>query len=256
MAPLGLVLLLEQGVEAEAFGRRRREGERGRHELLRPRGGGQGLGAHDDHLPLRGHRVVLRQAVQEPAGGAVLAEPACEVHAGPPRGGRGHLVVAQREAAAVAAARRRPALELLGVERVGAAVKRRLVGGERREVVASSSRAREPPGRAEPGRRRGRGLGGEVGARAGDDGVEQVLGAEGEADQVLDAVVLDEEQAHDLGGVLRVQRAHPVEHHLGGLPGVHGVRPSQEVVRFLKGRRGKGGGEKRRITGRGAGARL
>ena len=207
MAPLGLVLLLEQGVEAEAFGRRRREGESGRHELLRPRGGGgQGLGAHDDHLPLRGLRVVVRQAVQEPAGGAVLAEPACKVHAGPPRGGRGHLVVAQREAAAVAAGRRRPALVLLRVERVGAAVERRLVGAERRQVVASasSSRAREPPRLAEPGRRRGRGLGGEVGARAGDDGEEQVLGAEGEADQVLDAVVLDEEQAHDLGGVVGV----------------------------------------------------
>jgi len=250
MAPLGLVLLLEQGVEAEAFGRRRREGESGRHELLRPRGrgGGQGLGAHDDHLPLRGLRVVVRQAVQEPAGGAVLAEPASEVHAGPPRGGRGHLVVAQREAAAVAGARRGPALVLLGVERVGAAVERRVVGGERRQVVASSSssRAREPPRRAEPGRRRrGRGLGGEVGARAGDDGVEQVLGAEGEADQVLDAVVLDEEQAHDLGGVLRVQRAHPVEHHLGGLPRVHGVRPAPRgrggSLLFLKGRRGRRG---------------
>jgi hypothetical protein len=47
MAPLVLVLVvLHQEVEADAFGRRRREGERGcRRELLRPRGG-QSLGAH------------------------------------------------------------------------------------------------------------------------------------------------------------------------------------------------------------------
>lgn len=46
----------------------------------------------------------------------------------------------------------------------------------------------------------------------GDDGVEQVLGAEGEADHVLLALVLDEEHAHDLGGEVRVQRLHPREH--------------------------------------------
>ena len=39
---------------------------------------------------------------------------------------------------------------------------------------------------------------------AGDEGVKEVLGAEGEADELLIAVVLDEEQAHDLGGVVGV----------------------------------------------------
>jgi hypothetical protein len=243
MAPLWLVLLVvvEQEVEVDAVGRRRREGERRRHVLLRPCGG-QGLGAHDRHLTLLRRRVVLGQAVQEPAGGAVPAVATREVHARPPRS---HLGVAQREALAVAAAHRGPAVVLvLGVERIAAVIPDMVGGGERRLMVAAS-RARDAPGwaglqRAEHGRRRGRGLGGELGARAGDEGVEEVLGAEGEADELLVAVVLYEEQTHDLGGVVGVQRTHPVKHHLGGLPSVHGVRRgeqertrSYQVVLFL-----------------------
>ena len=69
---------------------------------------------------------------------------------------------------------------------------------------------------------RGREEQAEVLARLGHDGVEQRLRAEGEADHLLLAVVLDEEEAHDLGGVVRVQRLDPGEHHLGRLVGVHG----------------------------------
>jgi hypothetical protein len=99
MAPLGLALLLlvllDQEAEADASLGRRREGVRGRHELLLLRRwcGNQGLGAHDNHLPLRS--VVLGHAVEEAAGGAVFAVPARLVHAGPPR--RGRLGVAERE---------------------------------------------------------------------------------------------------------------------------------------------------------------
>ena len=99
MAPLGLALLLlvllDQEAEADASLGRRREGVRGRHELLllRRRCGSQGLGAHDNHLPLRS--VVLGHAMEEAAGGAVVAVPARLVHAGPPR--RGRLGVAERE---------------------------------------------------------------------------------------------------------------------------------------------------------------
>lgn len=88
--------------------------------------------------------------------------------------------------------------------------------------------------------------------------MEEVVGAEGEADELLVAVVLDEQKAHDLGGVVRVERAHTVEHHLGGFPGVHGVdRRTGAVTRArsyqvllllgggMKGRRGGRGGEKR-----------
>ena len=264
MAPLGvalLLMLLEQEAEADAssFGRRR-ERVRGRHELRRRRGG-EGLGAHDGHLPLRG--VVLRHAVEEAAGGAVLAVPARVVHAGPPRRGR-RLGVAEREAAAVGAASGGPDVVVVGVERVGGgAVVPELVVGEGRVlvvvVVGASAGAREAPGRAglqraEHGRRRGRGLavGGELGARGGDEGVEQVVRAEGEADELLVAVVLDEQQAHHPGRVLRVQLPHPVEHHLGGLPGVHGVRDgsqdrssparSYQVGGLLKRRRKEGEG--------------
>jgi len=199
MAPLGLALLLmllEQEAEADASFGRRREGVRGRHELRRR--GGQGLGAHDGHLPLRG--VVLGHAVEEAAGGAVLAVPARVVHARPPRRGR-RLGVAEREAPAVGAgtARGGPDVVVVGVERVVAAVVPELVGGEGRLVVlvVAGAGAREAPGRAgleraEHGRRRGRGLAGELGARGGDEGVEQVLRAEGEADELLVAVVLDE----------------------------------------------------------------
>jgi hypothetical protein len=236
---------VEQEVEVDALGRRRREGKRGRHELLlllgaRGGGGGKGFGAHDDHLALRSGVIVLRKAVEEAAGGAVLAEPAREVHAWPPRdasGGGGGLGVTEREAAAVGGAGRRPAVVVVGEERVSAGagavevVAEREVGGEGGLVwvVGAGGRARvrrRSPGlveRAQHGRRRGRGLGGEVGARGGDEGVEEVVGAEGEADELLVAVVLDEQQAHDLGRVVRVQCPHPVEHRLGGLPGVHGV---------------------------------
>ena len=71
------------------------------------------------------------------------------------------------------------------------------VGGEGRLVVlvVAGVGAREAPGRAEQ--------------RGGDQGVEQMLRAEGEADELLVAVVLDEQQAHHLGAVLRVQRPHP-----------------------------------------------
>jgi len=64
LAPLRLVLLVvvEQEVEVDAFGQQRREGERRRHELLRPPGG-QCLGAHGLHLTLLRRRVVLGQAV-------------------------------------------------------------------------------------------------------------------------------------------------------------------------------------------------
>ena len=260
MAPLGLVLLLllvvvvEQEVEVDALGRRRRrrEGKRGRHELLLlllGARGGEGFGAHDDHLALRGGGVVvLGQAVEEAAGGAVLAEPTREVHAGPPgagAGGAGDLGVTEREAAAVGgcAACRGPAVVVVGEEGVcgggggsgsGAVVvvpERVVGGGEGGLVLVVVVGWRWAPGRgglverAEHGRGRGGRLGGggEVGARGGDEGVEEVVGAEGEADELLVAVVLDEQQAHDLGRVVRVQRAHPVEHRLGGLPGVHGV---------------------------------
>jgi hypothetical protein len=50
-----------------------------------------------------------------------------------------------------------------------------------------------------------------------------VVGAGGEAgERPLVVVVVDEEQAHDLGGVAGVQRAHPLEHGRGGFPCVHG----------------------------------
>jgi hypothetical protein len=131
MAPLGLALLLlvllDQEAEADASLRRRREGVRGRHELLllRRRRGGQGLGAHDGHLSLRS--VVLGHAVEEAAGRAIFAVLARVVHAGPPR--RGRLGVAEREAPAVGASgtRRGPAVVLVGSERVGAAVVPELV---------------------------------------------------------------------------------------------------------------------------------
>jgi hypothetical protein len=58
---------------------------------------------------------------------AVFAVPARIVHAGPPR--RGRLGVAEREAPAVGASdtRRGPAVVLVGLERVGAAVVPELV---------------------------------------------------------------------------------------------------------------------------------
>ena len=143
MAPLGFVLLLvvEQEVEVDAFERRRREGECRCHVLLRPRGG-QGLGAHDRYLTLRRCRVVLRRAVQEPARGAVLAITTCEVCAPPPRG---HLGITQREAPAVSAAHRGPAIMLvLGVERFAVVIPDILGGGERRLMVAAS-KARYAP---------------------------------------------------------------------------------------------------------------
>jgi hypothetical protein len=196
MAPLGLSqLLLMWEHEAEALGRRR-EGEGGLHELRWPRG--HGLGAlHRRHLPLGHRRVVFRHDVREPAGGAVLAEPPCVVHARLPRG---HLGVAQREAPAVRAARRGPAVVLVRVRRVTA-------------IAPHLERPED--------RRRGRG--GELGARPGDDRVEEVVWAEGEADHFLVAVVVDEEHAHDLGGVLGVERVHPLKHGLGDLPCVHGA---------------------------------
>jgi hypothetical protein len=130
MAPLGLALLLlvllDQEAEADASFGRRREGVRRRHELLlHRRRGGQGLGTHDGHLPLRS--VVLGHTVEATAGGAVFAVPTCVVHAGPPR--RGCLGFAEREAPVVGAGGTRggPAAVLVGVERVGAAVVPELV---------------------------------------------------------------------------------------------------------------------------------
>jgi hypothetical protein len=200
-APLGLSQLLMWEDEVEAFGRRR-EGEGGLHELRWPRG--HGLGAlHRRHLPLGHRRVLFRRDVREPAGGAVLAEPPCVVHTRLPRG---HLGVARREAPAVRAARRRPAVVLVRVQRVTAIA----------------------PHLEWPEHRR-RGRGGELGARPGDDGVEVVVWAEGEADHFLVAVVVDEEHTHDLGGVVGVERVHPVEHGLGDLPCVHGAARAGEA---------------------------
>lgn len=72
-------------------GRRRREWEHGRHELLLRGHDSECLGAHDDP---RGRRL-------EAAGRAILTEPMREVHAGPPRSGAGDLVVTERKAMAV-----------------------------------------------------------------------------------------------------------------------------------------------------------
>jgi hypothetical protein len=63
--------------------------------------------------------------------------------------------------------------------------------------------------------------------------VEQRLGAEGEAYHLLLAMVLDEEEAHDLGCVVRVERLDPREHHLGRLVGVHGELHSKQAIELL-----------------------
>jgi hypothetical protein len=219
LAPLGVAEMLWVH-EVGAFGRRR-EGEGGLH----------GPGAlHDRHLPLRGRRAaVRRQDVREPAGGAVHAEPASEVHA---RTHRGRLGVAQREAPEVRAGRRRPAAVLV----VGAAVVPRL-------PTARRTRRRGQQRSEQGGWRRG-GRGGELGARPGDEGGEEVVGAEGEADHLLVAVVVDEEHAHDLGGVVGVERVHPPEHGPGDLPCVHGAGGEASGAES-GGRRGGKVGERR-----------
>jgi hypothetical protein len=89
-------------------------------------------------------------------------------------------------------------------------------------ALARELQERRRVARGGDGGRRGREAQTQVFARLGHDGVEQRLGAEGEADHLLLAVVLDEEEAHDLGGVVRVQCLDPRKHHLGGLVGVHG----------------------------------
>jgi hypothetical protein len=119
--------------------------------------------------------------------------------------------VAEREAPAeAAAAHRRPA-----VVRVG----RRVAALQHPVVVGTGTWRGEERGR----RRAGLTGGEELGARPGDEGTEEVVGADGEAGERPPlVVVVDEEQAHDLGGAGGVQRSHPLEHGRGGFPCVHG----------------------------------
>ena len=142
----------------------------------------------------------------------------------PDGGGQGflrHRAIADDAVAPGEHGRRRPRRGRRHRERrrrgagAGAASAGVLAGEQERRVSSGGGRPRAGAG----GRWREQA---EVLARLGHDGVEQRLGAEGEAYHLLLAVVLDEEEAHDLGGVVRVQRLDPREHHLGGLVGVHG----------------------------------